>query len=156
MASEANHAHFIDVADVPDAVWAQATSGAIVPVPPSSSSESPSSGGRSLKRMLTEGKLLHTENGLPYLCWERFNKEPVADARLPLMAPLLEIEDRFGVGNRVYFNTLLFSLAVNMLLFGVGLVEWIFYVVYPSRVAINGQFEWKDFFVSEYIRPAQV
>lgn len=79
----------------------------------------------------------------------------ISKERLPVMASLADVEKYYGSGNRLYFNFILFSIFVNAVLLALAIIEWSFYMSDPSRVLIRGPFEWKDFFVSEYLRPNQ-
>jgi hypothetical protein len=107
---------------------------------------------RMLQRQATrEAMVKHTMTGVSYVSFT--DKQQEDTARLPLMATLADIEHRYGAGNRLYFNLLLFAVFTNGVLLIPGIVEWSFYLADPLRVPRRGPFEWKDFFVSEYLRP---
>ncbi len=111
-----------------------------------------------LSRQPTRNALLKhsSSTGQSYLQFVDQSGAPEEEEeRLPVMAKLADIETHFGVGNRLYFNFLLFSLLVNAVLSVIGIIQWSFYLSDPRRVLLRGQFEWKDFFMSEYIRPNQ-
>jgi hypothetical protein len=112
----------------------------------------PSSVPRLKRQQTREGFHRHTPTGVSYV---EFLDKDIASERLGVMASLADIEKMHGAGNALYFYFLLFSVGANGLLFVLALVEWISYMRDPLRVLIRGPFEWKDFFVSEYLRPQQ-
>ena len=67
---------------------------------------------------------------------------------LPILCSNDAIEDRFGVGNRLYFNFLFFCLVSCLVLTVPALASWIFFMVNSPPVS----FGWDDFFVSQYAR----
>lgn len=108
-----------------------------------------------LTRAASVGEMKHNKQGMAYMAWgERFAETPFVDKRLPFMAPHADIEARYGVGNRLYFDIVILALVSNFLIYAVGLAQWVLFMVTPTRVAVNGPFEYKDFFVAEYIRGA--
>lgn len=116
----------------------------------------PDTGIPKLARQQSVGVVKHNaHSGQAYISFVDGAHKAEKDERLHVMASHDEIEFKYGAGNRLYFNLLIFVIMTNAIIGLVGIVEWSIYLADPLRVPINGIFDWKDFFVSEFLRGRQ-
>ncbi len=74
------------------------------------------------KRQATrEATVKHTFSGVSYISFADNSSDDAA--RLPFMATLADIEHRYGAGNRLYYNLLMFAVFCNAILLIPGVVE---------------------------------
>lgn len=70
----------------------------------------------------------YTRTGLAYLEDEDEAANEHKLERLPFRTPLDEIERRYGIGTRMYFDFLKYIIACNVLLFVVGFLNWVVFM----------------------------
>uniref|UniRef100_A0A6C0BMZ9 TMC domain-containing protein n=1 Tax=viral metagenome TaxID=1070528 RepID=A0A6C0BMZ9_9ZZZZ len=87
----------------------------------------------------------HTDKGQLYI-----TRDGISERGPPVLSSLDSIEQRYGIGTRLYFSFLKVIILSNAALGLLGIVSWsLFLRDRPPGVA----FSWSDFFVSAYPRP---